>query len=225
MRRIYSESKRVFIWLGPESPSDRRAFDFILRTNHLAVGADVDDREALDDIFVPLRNDEDQDAMTDLFAKSWFSRVWKFQEIICAAEATVTSRSLCLDFDHVDRFCLLWDLSRQSTWLKTNAAHLAVDQIAGLWITKEHLSQRSADKSLLELVIRTRTRLSTDPRDRIDGLIALASDINPLPFTPNYEININQLYEAFAAHVIRQKGSVDIFECCIFQFGPRECPS
>ena len=34
--------------------------------------------------------------------------------------------------------------------------------------------------------------------------------MNPLPFAPNYEIGVNQLYEAFAAHVIRQKGSVDI---------------
>ena len=93
MRRIYSEFERVLIWLGPESQSDRRAFEFILRTNHLAVGADLDDLEALIDMFVPLRNDEDQDTLTDLFAKSWFSRVWTIQEIICAAEATVTSGS------------------------------------------------------------------------------------------------------------------------------------
>ena len=108
---------------------------------------------------------------------------------------------------------------------KTNAAQLAVGQIAALWIMKEHLSQQSADNYLLELVKRTRTRQSTDPRDRIYDLIALASDTNPLPFAPNYEIDVNQLYEAFAAHVIRQKGSVDIFECCIFQPDPRQCPS
>ena len=108
MRGIYSESKRVLIWLGPKSLSDRRVFKSILRTNHLAVGADLDDREALNDLFFPLRNDEDQDALTDLFAKSWFSRVWIFQKIICAAEATVTSGSCHLDFDHVHRFCLLW---------------------------------------------------------------------------------------------------------------------
>ena len=191
----------------------------------IAVGADLDDREALNDMFVPLRNDEDQDALTDLFAKSWFSRVWTFQEIICAAEATVTSGSLCLDFAYIDRFCVLWSLSRQSIWLKTNAAQLAVGQIAALWITKEHLSQQSADNSLLKLVKRTRTRQSTDPRDHIYDLVALASDMNPVPFAPKYEIGVNQLYEAFAAHVIRQKGSVDIFECCIFQPDPRQCPS
>ena len=79
--------------------------------------------------------------------------------------------------------------------------------------------------SLFKLVVRTRTRLATDPRDMIYGLVALASDTDPLPFAPTCEIAVNHLYEEFAAHVIRQNKNLDIFGCCTFQPGLKECAS
>ena len=228
MRRIYSESKRVFIWLGLDSPSVLSAFEFITRTVDLAEGKDLDnpdDLKELTDEILSMRNDENQDAVTNLFARSWFSRVWTFQEISCAAEATLTSGSLDITFEALHDFCILWTFLQQMAWLKSIAAQRALGQIAGLHFTKDHLSQPSAVNSLFELVKRNRTRIATDPKDMIYGLVALSSDTNPLPFAPTYEIGVDHLYEEFAAHVIRQSESLEIFDECFFQPGLKKCPS
>ena len=225
MRRIYSESKRVLIWLSLESPSILPAFEFIKRIVDLAFKEGRNDLDGLHNEIRPLQTDEYQDAVTNLFANSWFLRVWTFQEINCAAEATVTSGSLEIDFEYIRYFALIWIRIEELVWLKSFAAEHALRQVATLHVTRDSLSQQSTVNSLFELVRRARTRLASDPRDRIYGLVALASDVNPLPFPPTYEINVNLLYEEFAAHVIRQNKNLNIFECCTSQPGLRECPS
>ena len=75
MRRIYSASKCVPIWLGRESPSDRVAFEFITRNIDHAIEKDLDSVDAMAHETLPMRTDEKQVAVTDLLAKSWFSRV------------------------------------------------------------------------------------------------------------------------------------------------------
>ena len=224
MRSIYSESKRVLIWLGLESPSDRSAFEFITRVINCFYES-TPDRDALSDKIIPILNNEYQDAVTELFAKSWFSRVWTFQEIICAAEAALTSGSLVIEFEDVQSFCIIWVVVKLVPWLKSNASQRALSQVASLHATRDHLSEQSAVNSLFQIVKRTRTRLATDPKDKIYGLVALASDINPLPFTPTYKTTVNHLFEEFAAHVIRQNENLDIFHCCNFQHGLRKWPS
>lgn len=59
----------------------------------------------------------------------------------------------------------------------------------------------------------------------IYDLVALASDVNPLYLHQRTEINVHHLSEELAAHVIRQNKNLDVFECCTFQPGLRECPS
>ena len=226
MRNIYSESSRVLVWLGLESPSDRSAFAFITSVVDYIREKGLPSTVAMIDEIWATTTDEDQVAVTDLFAKSWFRRVWTFQEIVCANEATFTSGSLDIQFFYLEIFCWVLITTGQWVWLKTNAAHRALFQMPMLLLfTKEQLSRQSAENSLLELLKYTRTRLATDPRDMIYGLVALASDTNPLPFAPTYNIAVHQLYEEFAVHVIRQNESLDIFECCLFQPGLRECPS
>ena len=225
MRRIYSESKRVLVWLGLESPSTLPAFEFIERIVDLAFKEGRDDLDGLHNEIRPLQTDEYQDAVTNLFAKSWFLRVWTFQEINCAAEATVASGSLEIDFEYIRYFAFIWVHIQELVWLKSFAAEHALRQVATLHITRDYLSQQSPVNSLFELVRRARTRLASDPRDMIYGLVALASDVNPLPFPPTYEITVIRLYEEFAIHVIRQNKNLDIFECCTFQPGLREHPS
>ena len=225
MRRIYSESKRVLIWLGLESLSDRSAFEFIGGIVDLVGKRGLDSVVELTDEVIPMLNDEDQDALTNLFEKSWFLRTWTFQEMSCAAQATFSSGSLDIEFDDLHIFCVFWKLSAFMGWLKSRTAKSAIYQIAIVGLKTDELSQQSAVKPLLELVQGTRTRLATDPRDKIYGLVALASDIDPLPFAPTYQVTVNHLYEEFAAHVIRQNGSLKVFECCTFQPAQKQCPS
>ena len=223
MRRIYSESKRVLVWLGLESPSDRSAFESITRAVDYVIEKGL--TEAMADEIWAMTTDEDQDAVTCLFEKSWFRRIWTFQEIICAVEATLTCGSLDIEFSYLNIYCCILIITGQYIRLKTKAAHSALGHMSKLQVTKDHLSRQGAENSLLELLKRTRTRLATDPRDIIYGLVAIASNANPLPFAPTYEIAVNHLYEEFATHVIRQSESLDIFGCCNFQPRPRECPS
>ena len=227
MRTIYSESMCVLIWLGPESPSDRLAVEFITRAVDLSEGKGVnnDDLCTLYEEIYLMRTDDYQDAVTDFFAKSWFSRVWTYQEMYCAAKATLSSGPLSIQFKDLQQFCLFFAFTQHETWLKLKEAQHNLRQIATLIVMRDYPSPQSAASSLLELVKRTRLRLATDPRDKIYALLALACNAKPLPFAPTYEIAVNHLYEEFAAHVIRQNESLDIYGCCIFQPGLRDCAS
>ena len=191
----------------------------------ILIEKDLDSVDAVAHEILPMRIDENQVAVTDLLAKSWFSRVWTYQENNCAAEATISSESLSIRSGYLRQFCLLFAFVQHEQWLKSKEAQHNLRQIANLSLMRDHLSQQSAASSLLKLVKRTKLRLATDSRDKIYGLVALASDTNPLPFVPSYEIAVNHLYEEFAAHVIRQNESLDIFQSCIFQLIVRECPS
>ena len=139
MRMIYSESKCVLIWLG-ESPSDRVAFEFITRNIDHAIEKDLDSVDAMAHEILPMRTDENQVAVTDLLAKSWLSRVWTYQEINCAAEATISSGSLSIRFGYLHQFCLLFAFVQHEQWLKSKEAQHNLRQIATLSLTRDHLS-------------------------------------------------------------------------------------
>ena len=178
MRSIYSESKRVLVWLGLESPSDRSAFAFITRTVDYVKEKGRPNTGAMIDEIWATTTDKDQVAVTDLFAKSWFRRAWTFQEIVCAVEATLTSGSLDIKFIDLEIFSSVLMNTGQWMWLKRKAAHRALFQMPILQFTKHQMSRQSAGNSLLELLKCTRIRLATNPRDMIYGLVALASDTN-----------------------------------------------
>ena len=112
----------------------------------------------------------------------------------------MTSGSLDIEFRYIYRFCILWSIIEQALWLKSRAAQNAVGEFAFLSLMKDYLSP---ENSLFELIRCTVSRVASDPRDLIYGLVSLASDKNPLPFTPTYEITIDYLFEEFATYVIR----------------------
>lgn len=104
-------------------------------------------------------------------------------------------------------------------------AQRAHGQMTVIFMGKYNLTKQSSDTSLFGLVQRTRSRLASDSRDKIYGVVALTSDTHPLPFPPTYDITVDHLFEEFAAHVIRLNESLEIFKCCSYLPGRTNCPS
>ena len=122
------------------------------------------------------RIDEDCHVRIVFFTKSWFLRVWTYQEIGCAVEATVTSGSLNIDLEYIVHFSLFWSNIGLHSWLHSLEAQGALGEIANLFIMRDNITQQSPKTSLSQLVQRTRTRLAMDWKDKIYGFVALASD-------------------------------------------------
>jgi hypothetical protein len=65
---------------------------------------------------------------------------------------------------------------------------------------------------LLALLISTRKFEATDPRDKIYGLLGVASDAQALGITPNYSSTIQEVYIDVARRLIRYTGSFDVLK-------------
>jgi hypothetical protein len=96
MTRIYKTATRVVAWLGPKSDDSDLAFDFLESTNAnvamrwpedpVLLGDDsrwTDYRET-----IPLENDQLL-ALANLLRRSWFERLWIWQEIRLGSENAV----------------------------------------------------------------------------------------------------------------------------------------
>lgn len=108
-------------------------------------------------------------------SRRWFSRVWVIQEVAMARSALV------LLGDKV----LSWDRFSERLLLELNRAHPKVIltvppplRIGTFFYRRDH--------DLMSLLIATRPCKSSDPRDKMYALLALASEKDPIPLKADY---------------------------------------
>jgi Heterokaryon incompatibility protein (HET) len=93
MARIYASALQVRVWLGPEERLTRLLWE------RIKLCSNTDQLKAEVDKDIPL-----QIAFYHLGSRSWFYRIWTYQEIVLALKAIVQCGSLRLDwvtFSHV----------------------------------------------------------------------------------------------------------------------------
>ncbi|KAL8837301.1 MAG: hypothetical protein Q9170_002558 [Blastenia crenularia] len=229
MREIYSKSRRVFVWLGQEQPSDKQAFEFIkdfVDKYKARVNRNLDNSDEMRKISeeVTMSNAYDEVvclSLTQLFSRSWFARAWTYQEIVAASDSCVSCGSLCIHFDYISQFAMIWDVLGLQGRLSSHEAQYNASQAAHIILAKDYVAEAGARSSLIHFVQNTRTRKATDPRDKIYSVVALTSDLKPLPYAPTYKVGVDRLYIDFAAHVISQNRNLDILAMCCYESGNR----
>ncbi|OCL04831.1 HET-domain-containing protein, partial [Glonium stellatum] len=93
MRRIYQESEKCLVWLGPHTELDGLAFKLLNIIHDFLENHPSDqDRKAL----IPGKilgkystTPGEWDALSHLFARPWFERVWTLQEIVLPRQALI----------------------------------------------------------------------------------------------------------------------------------------
>ena len=204
MKDIYQHASRVVIWLGLADESTGRALELIrLAANCLR----QESGQSLPQIypspleepfshernrqwgFSPIADLDGWLPVESLFARSWFSRCWTFQESALATNATIQIGAHLLDWADLcvaSTFFACKGYAWKVTAIRTNFENLF--QLC--WASrigrglKEWIPMPLLD--LLEATINTQATL---PKDRIFGLLALAEESTQTYFSPSGSVD------------------------------------
>lgn len=219
MGEIYSKAEKVIVWLGIGSDDSDLAVDLF---EALALGernADASDDDlnwetAIDWMYEPSiyhRYVNHWAAFDSLLERRYWKRVWIIQEIAFG------TRVLC-------------QCGSRSFWWSTLASAIKKirdldlgkvviqDQPSKIYMNAETINgiermrsyRRHADCYLLKILRSVGDAVSTDPKDRIYGFLALANDGKQLLPHPDYGLSIEDVYIETMRRIISDNRDLDV---------------
>jgi hypothetical protein len=214
MGRIYSSAKEVVIWLGAEEDDTTLAFDtlkdFAHRWNQVSRldyhGAPQDQ---IDELMDPEVGTEDVklSAIKKLCSRPWFERTWTYQEAVLAKQATVLCGHQEIEWD---------DLKMANFWLINSGVIAEVlnhgyNTVIGIVNAQRVVSGEIAEGdplALLYLLQHRRQSKATDPRDKVYGLLGIATNRGSL--APDYRRSLAEAYMETTRVLIVESRSLEV---------------
>jgi heterokaryon incompatibility protein (HET) len=222
MGQIYRQSKETVVWLGPKSPDSDEAIDFLRylskkRFQYSRVVKKDEKAQAKMMADACVREDKEPhwDAVQELFARPWWTRVWTLQEFILSKEVVF----YCGD-KHLSRKLL--DSSLFAIWLCSYATKLPVNKgsWSAAWSRRRLLQwyrhkdgrklQDSGPMQLVSMLAYFSDHDSTIDHDRIYSLLGLAADSRKLVPSTSYECSVEEVYTQFVTNFIQAYNNLDI---------------
>ncbi|KAI0546427.1 heterokaryon incompatibility protein-domain-containing protein [Xylaria curta] len=211
MRNMYLKADQTIVWLGKESSDSNLAIDFIEMLDHT-----MQQGHTPEELRSKLQIDEHSHywtALTNFFARRWWSRVWTIQEFVMpstltfwcgtreasrvAVSRSISAADLCTSVGIKATLAFRYGLNRKRVWnLYEESAK------------REALGGAPLGRPLLSLVAYFCCMDCTDDRDRLYGLRALASDGDFLDV--NYSLGVQEIYLRFTQAFIKRHESLDI---------------
>ncbi|KAK5136505.1 hypothetical protein LTR08_002849 [Meristemomyces frigidus] len=150
--------------------------------------------------------------LRDWFDVAWFGRAWTVQEIVLARNATLILGAQTLPWDVVSRAWI--NLSRHIRSCCTECVYglpgrdsedlyRMAARILGLWTAKQKFEE---GQHLIEPLLLFSWKSSTDPRDKLYGLLGLQSGKIPTPVLPDYTASLQKIFSCFAADTVTTQG-------------------
>ena len=208
MRDIYASAVKIRIWLGEETDSTAAALSLAgaLTLVEPRIGeANVLAPEDIENTTRSLLADGSANwkALDLIYWQAWFSRVWIIQEIALARGALVQCGSYQIPWE---------DLVAAGRVLVTHhlTSALGIDPSPIMAMqTYREATLNGEELTLLELMHVSRSNRSTDPRDKIYGVLGIAADIGAHHIDPDYELSVEDVYRNLALSFIDKENNVD----------------
>lgn len=180
MGTIFRKASEVAVWLGPE----QQVMEQALR---------VYEAKDLNEETRP-----DLSVFRDLLSQSYWKRVWIIQEIAVASHINVYCGDFKIEWDRFVEMCLF---GADALVAKT---HSKDDNISGFLTLLELRDDTLARKPVrfLDALHRSRSSLSTDPRDKLYALLGLTYDGRHFIPEPNYMYSFAESFTDFASALI-----------------------
>lgn len=191
MSHIYSKAARVVVWVGPQSGDSDMAIDCIeIIASHVEVNyvsspqlyaltaelhwADVNELLRI--------SRAEYDALYRFYSRSWFERLWVWQEVLLATDVLV----LCG--------------SRLITWIAVQTGVMCLGLKPGFGKAPDAAfnmarSPISTSLSLGVLLDVTKDASCLDPRDRIFALLSLLDQDMQSRIVPDYKKSTREVYK------------------------------
>ena len=193
MRNIYYNAARVVVWLGISDPDIRKAMDLFKRVES---GGLIFPKNEILGPYIR--------GIAKISNKPWWSRMWVVQEVLVAKQPPllVCGRQ-CVSWDAFNialshlgwRNMIIRGDSRYST-LKLSFANLITQS------SQLHSEHRTSSGTLEELLLATRDRQTTNPRDKVFALLGLTQDVSLHDFILDYEQPCSSVFQKAMFYVL-----------------------
>jgi hypothetical protein len=224
MGEIYTRASNVVIWLGEAEHDTKKAMSTL---KHFAEQVEVlipfalGDRPGAKHLYwwMPEQelpyDEQTWTAICRLFRSSWFTRTWVLQECqLSDTRAIVQSGYLVIPWP---------DMRRAMAALRHK--YLAPPEILSIIMPFSTGFQAKYCRSLSRLLAWTNTRECTDPRDKVYGILGLASSEFTARITPDYELPLLKLYRNVFFEYLAITGRLDLLSQCILSHRLEAAPS
>ena len=215
MNKIYTTCCEGLVWLGESTPQAEIAIDAIPRINCLLEQYDAWKVWEMEGIGIANPAISDSDlwrGFADIFSRSWFKRVWTFQEGILPPDVKLLCGGKVVAFDYLAP--LAGPLLNHFTCLQ----HLGLfrnEPFVGYLKTVRIHKFRGTDSRFqnclgtLQMLYFTRPWSSTDPLDKIYGLLGLTDHSFTNSLVVDYSKSITEVSIEIARWYV--KYGLDLF--------------
>ena len=210
MSHIYRCAQRTVVWLGEQAEDSEVAIN-LCKQRVISRFPVVDDDASTASSSGPEQLTRPQtDAVARLLKRPWFNRLWVVQEAALATEVIMVCGDQEIDFDMLYiGLCALLNASRRMSTGRPNYMR----GIFFLSMLREWRGKKSRLFDLLMLLVRTRTRCSTDLLDKVFALYGLTStDLKALKLEPDYRLNAAELYTQVAFALLNSTRNLKLLE-------------
>ncbi len=227
MASIYQSARRVVVWLGPADKDSEVAMSFVenLEQKFIAKAQCASCtllksyrcHVCIRGIIESHTTSEGWDALFRLLSRSWFSRTWVVQELVLAKDVillpgpTPSTHVTWEDFE-----CVLASIViLQSDWIEgflmdqgVNVDVDGFDRAISLAELRRTQTVQN-EKGLMRVLRYTIESHCADLRDKIYGVLSLASDGEVLVPAPDYSLSVAQVYKDLTRSSIITSGNLD----------------
>jgi hypothetical protein len=204
MADVYSKAARVAVWLGSESDDSSLAMDCIdkiaskVKVDWATLSMSAITHEVhWGDMVTPIPLEElDMLAINHLIYRSWFERLWIWQEVILASEHTQVMCGTRTTLWNSLRATVFWLYVKKRLWFsEAPQFSLRIQQLFDLCAGKKDLSSEI-------LIHKSRNCSCTDPRDKIYALVSLLHKSESIGIEPDYTKNVYEVYQDAVSSII-----------------------
>ena len=215
MHGIYHQAVQVIVWLGKKSFDSDSAMD-VLEDD------EIRERENLfptvDRGAVVIYTSADMTtwkALGHFFSRTWWERVWVVQEVVWAADVIIMCGTREMSWNSL----LHGSLHLQQAGATSN--NITINTVLGLAhssfvIQMAEIRRKRIDAlplSLERVLAMARIRRSTDPRDKIFGILNLLP-LDEWPCSPDYSKSIVRVFSEVAKRIIEGSGNLTLLSAC-----------
>jgi len=213
MASIYSMAETVIAWLGPETQSSQRGID-CLNNNASLISKEYNStsHNMAHNLFA---KGIMKVLAEDLLARSYWTRVWIFQEILSAKELKILCGTSTIDFNILaaavkiySRSLVTSTLASSGNTLGRKAIHTRLEQLLDLDGMRKSYQTKKLD--IFSLLAKYGDQRTTDPRDKVFALLGLATDDSSGTLLPDYAKSWEEVYIETARHIIKRNRTLTI---------------
>jgi hypothetical protein len=221
MRDVYSNAESTRVWLGPRSEDSDLAISFTEELWSILPEFQTGKIERVTSYYAAKYPEGALEwvALAHLLERPWFTRTWVIQEVALATRAEIVCGNNILRWDTLEQvidelFALDFAGMVEKSRSRSRDLHLShgppgLVKVRNLCELRINLKAQQP-RSILGLMRRFVRSSTTEPSDKIYGVLGLATDVDNPVFSPDYTKPPGTLFRDFTRFLITRDAKLDI---------------